>query len=156
MGEMNKGWTVATALLANERTGSSNPMRNVMALREIRQAALVSGAIKDGAFQDKLVSAELDILALSAAFAQVVRLIEAGELLGAQSSFVKLLGTESLQQLGELLIHASGSDGALKMAAAGDVDFEAARFYMRCRRATIAAGTSEIQRNIIAKRVLNL
>ena len=156
VGEMNKGWTVATALLANERTGSSNPMRNVMALREIKQAAAVSGAIGDMAFADRLIGAELDILALSAAFAQVVTLIEAGQQLGAQSSFVKLLGTESIQDLADLLVDASGSDGALKANSPGDLDVEAARFFMRGRRATIAAGTSEIQRNIIAKRVLNL
>ena len=157
IGEINDGWTVATALLANERTGSANPMRSVMALREIRAAASASGAIEDVAFQEKLVDAELTILALSAAFSQVVTLTESGQSLGAQSSFVKLVGTESIQRLADVLMDSRGSDGALRNDGTGaDAAFNAAAFYLRARRATIAAGTSEIQRNIIAKRVLDL
>jgi len=157
IGEMNGGWGVATALLANERGGSANPRNNIQALRRIKEKARENGALEDAAFRDKLVEAELEVLAISAAFAQVVGIVQAGGELGTDASYVKLLGTESEQKLAELMAEAYGSDGALLLPhKPDDGAFDAASYYLRARRATIAGGTSEIQRNIIARRVLDM
>ena len=157
VGEMHKGWGVATALLANERGGSANPKNNVQALRRIKEKARANGAIEDAAFAEKLMHAELEVLAISAGFAQVVATYQSGGELGPDSSYLKLLGTESEQRLADLMIEAYGSDGALLLPhKPEDGSFDAASNFLRARRATIAGGTSEIQRNIIARRVLDM
>ncbi len=103
------------------------------------------------------MQAELEVLAISAGFAQVVATYQAGRELGPDSSYLKLLGTESEQLLADLMIEAYGSDGALLLPhKPEDGSFDAASNFLRARRATIAGGTSGIQRNIIARRVLDL
>ena len=64
-------------------------------------------------------------------------------------SLVKILGTELLQRIADLLFEAAGTDGAL-------ADGEAAATLLQVRRATIYGGSSEIQRNIVARRILEL
>ncbi|MFP6734453.1 MAG: acyl-CoA dehydrogenase family protein [Rhodospirillales bacterium] len=157
VGGMHEGWGVATALLANERGGSANPKNNVQALRRINEKARANGAIEDAGFRDRLMQAELEVLAISAGFAQVVVTYQAGRELGPDSSYLKLLGTESEQLLADLMIEAYGSDGALLLPhKPEDGSFDAASNFLRARRATIAGGTSGIQCNIIARRVLDL
>ncbi|MEE2760137.1 MAG: acyl-CoA dehydrogenase family protein, partial [Pseudomonadota bacterium] len=157
VGEINKGWGVATALLANERGGSANPKNNIQALCRIKEKARANGAIKDAGFCERLMQAELEVLAISAGFAQVVATYQAGGELGTHSSYLKLLGTESEQRLADLMIEVYGSDGALLLPhKPEDGSFDAASNFLRDRRATIAGGTSEIQRNIIARRVLGM
>ena len=157
VGEMHKGWGVATALLANERAGSANPRINIQALRRIKEKARTNGAIEDPAFRERLMRAELEVLAISAAFAGIVATHQAERELGPDASYVKLLGTESEQRLADLMIEAYGSDGALLLPhKPEDGSFDAASNFLRARRSTIAGGTSEIQRNIIARRVLDL
>jgi len=157
VGEINKGWGVATALLANERGGSANPKNNIQALSRIKKKARANGAIKNAGFCERLMQAELEVLAISAGFAQVVVTYQAGSELGTDASYLKLLGTESEQRLADLMIEAYGSDGALLLPhKPEDGSFDAASNFLRARRATIAGGTSEIQRNIIARRVLDM
>ena len=126
-------------------------------MRRIKEKARANGAIEDAGFRERLMHAELEVLAISAGFAQVVATYQAGGELGADSSYLKLLGTESEQRLADLMIEAYGSDGTLLLPhKPEDGSFDAASNFLRARRATIAGGTSEIQRNIIARRVLNM
>ena len=70
---------------------------------------------------------------------------------------VKIFATELLQALNELLIEAAGGHAPTDEPIAtnfGEVDVAAA--FLQVRRATIYGGSSEIQRNIVARRVLNL
>ena len=70
---------------------------------------------------------------------------------------MKIYGTELLQSLNDLLVEAAGSDASIEhplMTEFGEVDVSTP--FLQVRRATIYGGSSEIQRNIIARRVLNL
>jgi alkylation response protein AidB-like acyl-CoA dehydrogenase len=70
---------------------------------------------------------------------------------------LKVVATENLQALADLLVEVAGGHGAdagRLATAEGDIDIAA--LFLQCRRATIYAGSSEIQRNVLAKRVLNL
>ncbi len=156
VGAVNDGWRVANALLAQERLQSSNPQKCMTALARLKKAAAAS-ATSDPVFRDKLTAAEIEVLALAAAYEHAVALTRTGRPLGPESSFLKLAASELTQQLTALTIEARGSNGVLHETRTGnDGAVHAAIAYLQARRETIFAGSSEIQRNIIAKRVLNL
>ncbi len=156
IGELNDGWRIANALLAQERLQSSNPQKCVAALARLKKAAAASGA-QGPVFSDKLATVEIEVLALSAAYEHAVALTRSGRQLGPESSFLKLAASELSQSLAALAVEASGSNGAmLEPLVVGNGAVHPSVAFLQSRRETIFAGSSEIQRNIIAKRVLNL
>ena len=104
-----------------------------------------------------MVVAEIEVLALAAAYEHAVALTRAGRQLGAETSFLKLAASELAQHLAALTVDACGSDAVLlDGVTVDDGTVHPVVSYLQSRRETIFAGSSEIQRNIIAKRVLNL
>jgi alkylation response protein AidB-like acyl-CoA dehydrogenase len=167
IGEQDKGWTYAKALLAHERTGMAEVADSKRALRELklRAAAEVNGGqamIKDPIFQLRLSDIEMELMALEYTELRVFASMAAGGQPGPESSLLKIKGTEITQAIQELQLQlASYYGGALQ----GDLDNTelghnfanaARRNYMYGRAATIYGGSNEVQRNVIAKAVLGL
>lgn len=157
VGELNDGWRVAKALLDSERLGNANPQLAIDVLDRVRKVARATGVIDDPGFQDRLTQAELDVLAQSAVFAHAVQMAKAGMEIGADSSFIKIVSTDIVQRIADLLLDAAGEHGA----EAGPLDtpdgpVDVSVLWREVRRISIFAGTSEIQRNVTAKRVLGL
>jgi alkylation response protein AidB-like acyl-CoA dehydrogenase len=148
----NDGWRVATALLTRERMRAASPLRCVGALQQLKQVAK-HGLLRDPAFRERVAKAEIDVLAMTAAYEGAVARRNAGRELGAEISYIKLLTAEVAQHLHELLLEAAGSEGAVAEPLHG---VHPALAFLQSRRLTIFGGTSEVQRNILAKRVLNL
>jgi alkylation response protein AidB-like acyl-CoA dehydrogenase len=157
VGKLNDGWRIANALLGHERLGTSNPQFVLVALDRIKTMARASGIMADPAFQDRLAAASIDATALAALFNHAVELTNNAHSLGPESSVIKILGSELLQRLNALLIEAAGghapAEGLIETNY-GAVDVAAP--FLQSRRATIYGGSSEIQRNVLARRVLNL
>src|SRR6204780_567467 len=157
VGKINEGWRIANALLGYERIGTSNPQYALMALDRIKTIARASGILADPAFQDRLAAASINVTALSALFSHAVELANQKQSPGPESSIIKIFGSELLQALNELLIEAAGGPAVAEKTGAtefGEVDV--ATSYFLSRRVTIYGGSSEIQRNVVARRVLNL
>jgi alkylation response protein AidB-like acyl-CoA dehydrogenase len=157
VGEVGEGWRVANSLLAHERLGTANPTLCFNALDRVRKVAGATGAMDDPAFRDRLARAELETVSLAALFAHAVSLSNAEHSLGPDSSIMKIASTETLQRVADLLVEAAaahGADAARIDTPDGPVDV--ATLLLQCRRATIYGGSSEIQRNIVSKRVLGL
>lgn len=162
VGEIDNGWTVATALLEQERLNGSNPQKAGHLLGKVKRAARHSGTIDDAAFRDRLVHAEIDYVALCATYAQIVRTTERDIRTNADYAFAKLIAAELQQTLCELLVEALGAEGSI----AGSLDMGSENkpedrlhpgiTYLQNRRATIYGGTSEIQRLLMTRRVLGL
>ena len=156
VGEINGGWKIANALLVNERLGSAGTQRNIVSLHHIWRLAAASGLVKDDAFLDRLAGAEMELTAIASAYAQAVSMLDRGQV-GAESSFIKIAGTALLQRLSDMLFEAScalgGDQGAVNL---GDLTIQPATSFLQNRRATIYGGSQEIQKDIVAKRVLNL
>lgn len=156
VGELNGGWKIANALLVNERLGSAGTQRNIVTLHHIWRLAAASGLVKDEAFLDRLTGAEIELTAIASAYAQAVSMLDRGQV-GAESSFIKIAGTALLHRLSDMLFEASsalgGGQGAVNL---GDLTIQPATSFLQNRRATIYGGTQEIQKDIVAKRVLNL
>jgi len=159
LGEVNKGWTTAITALMNERanlgTGAQVVFkRNLNALIECAQKVKRNGkpATEDPLVRQKLAQAflELEILRLNTNRA-LTSLSKTG-IPGPEGSTQKLYWSEMNQRTQQIAQEILGPYGQLK-------DFDNGRWeygYLRARGNTIEAGTSEIQRNIIAERVLGL
>jgi alkylation response protein AidB-like acyl-CoA dehydrogenase len=157
VGKLHDGWRIANALLGHERLATSNPQFSLMALERIKTMARASGIIADPAFQDRLAAASINVTALSAMFSHAVELTNHQQSPGPESSVIKIFASELLQMLNGLLIEAAGAHAPKDKPIVtnyGTVDV--AGPFLQARRVTIYGGSSEIQRNVLARRVLNL
>ena len=167
IGEQDKGWTYAKALLAHERTGMAEVADSKRMLRTLKQRATeeVNGGeamINDPVFQLRLSDIEMELMALEYTELRVFASMAGGGMPGPESSLLKIKGTEIAQAIHELQLQLAGSyGGALQGDMTGeelghDYAGEARGKYMYGRAATIYGGSNEVQRNVIAKAVLGL
>ena len=155
VGELNRGWDVAKYLLTHERemiggmgSGGMRPMGDVA----VQQVGLnESGQLADPFLRADVARAEIDGMAFMFTMERVADEAKAGQGTGANSSVLKYYGTEFNKRRLELLMDSSGSDG-LELGGEDDV----ARGWLRSKGNSIEGGTSEVQLNIIAKRILQL
>jgi alkylation response protein AidB-like acyl-CoA dehydrogenase len=153
VGQEGHGWAVAGSTLAHER-GTNFPFKEQV-VHETYLARLFDDAQANGSLQDPLVA---DALAQSYIDLQVLRLhnlrtltrLGRGEEPGPESSWVKLMWTTMTQHLSETGLAVTGRDPTASLAGPW------ARQWLWSRAASIAGGTSEIQRDIIAGRILRL
>ena len=157
VGGVGDGWRIATALLAHERLGTASPAACYDALRRVRAVARANGAIRDAAFRDRLAGAEIEVAGLAAAYSRAAALARAGRAPDAGAAVLKIVATETLQRVVDLLYETAGADAALSgRIETPDGPVEVAALMLQCRRATIYGGTSEIMRDVVARRVLGL
>src|ERR1700738_617381 len=157
VGKLNDGWRIANALLGHERLATANPQFPLMTLDRIKAIARATGVIDDPAFQDRLAAARINVTTLSALFSHAVELTNNAHSLGPEASIIKLFSSELLQALNDLLVEAAGGHAlADQPGATGFGDVDVAASFFQSRRVTIYGGSSEIQRNVLARRVLNL
>jgi alkylation response protein AidB-like acyl-CoA dehydrogenase len=167
IGEQDKGWTYAKALLAHERTGMAEVADSTRMLDSLKQRASVEvnggkAMIDDPIFQMRLSDIEMELMALEYTELRVFASMAAGGMPGPESSLLKIKGTEISQAIHELQLQlASFYGGALPENLSADelghdFAFEARGKYMYGRAATIYGGSNEVQRNVIAKAVLGL
>ncbi len=155
VGELNKGWTVAKSLLGFERL-NSNPRRAQFAFRRLEDLARERGLFEDVGFREQYTRLRLDVADLKAVYAYFFKQFENGETLGPDLSILKILSSETYQRITEFMLEASSDLGLIVRAKGGEGKVNALTPFLRARAVTISAGSSEIQRNILAKQVLKL
>jgi alkylation response protein AidB-like acyl-CoA dehydrogenase len=171
VGREGEGWTVAKGLLTHERTGQAFVSLSNELLGRIREAAAAlpgsdgSALIDDRGFRHRLALAEIELQALAATELRTLSEVAAGEAPGAQSSALKLKGTDIVQRMTEFFLECAGPYAAPWFAEVngpppydvgpGWAHREVVR-YFEGRAASIAGGSDEVQRNIIAKHVLRV
>jgi len=163
--EINAGWTVAKALLQHERTmiadafGLSGRGPKQKGLGEFARAYVDSenGRLGDPVLRDQIAQNEMDSRAFSLTVARSRDAAKAGHAPGPESSMFKIYGTELNQRRQELRVSIAGPQ-ALGWEGPGFTPEELllTREWLRSRGNTIEGGTTEVQLNIIAKRVLGL
>ncbi len=172
IGEENMGWTYAKFLLGNERTGIAGVGKSRRKIEKIVSVAKAeagnNGAVlwDDPAFRAKVGEYTTKLTALENTNLRMLAREAAGQKVGPEASMLKIAGTEIEQGLNELLVFALGNYAqpyerdSLRIDANEFVGPDHGRGAMTehlLRRAsTIYGGTNEIQRDIIAKRVLGL
>ncbi len=173
VGEENQGWSVAKYLLEFERGGhnfTTDLKKQLSRLR--RQGESECGPdglpmLQDSATRQRLAELEVEALALECTELRIKGALAAGDNPGALSSLVKVVGTELGQRLSELGLDFLGQEVARYQPAAMEPGFAGEVLgpdcaltsmaeYINHRATTIYGGTAEIQRDIIAKQVLDL
>ena len=160
IGVENDGWRVAGTTLANERGTSfvwKEQVLHEVARDLLWRRALERGSVADPLVRQKLAQSWTDVEIFRLHNARTLTRLSRGEQIGPESSVVKLFWTEMSQRLYENAGSILGWDGLVTPEDPGAVDRGRwARGMLWSRAASIAGGTSEIQRNIIAERILGL
>ncbi|MFO1306064.1 MAG: acyl-CoA dehydrogenase family protein [Burkholderiales bacterium] len=167
VGTENAGWTYARYLLSNERTGSARVGIAKERLRHLKWLARCDGprpALADPLFRARVTALEVE---LKAHEITTLRVLSDEARHGTHrpnplSSLLKLRGTEIQQKVSELYLDLAG-EGALRLASgddeladACDALRRAGSTYFNWRKLSIFGGSNEIQRNILARDVLEL
>lgn len=171
VGTENQGWMVAKSLLEFERLNAARYGESLGRLKRLKEIAADQPAgggrlIDQDWFRRKIAEAEVRLLAIQQTALRFLARAEAGAVLGPEVSMLKLRGSQLLQSLQDLMLQAVGPHGLPAApqwpeneagASIGPLYASAMapqRFFGRGY--TIAAGSSEVQRGILAKRVLGL
>jgi alkylation response protein AidB-like acyl-CoA dehydrogenase len=156
VGEVNKGWTMAKALLGFERIFIGSPKQSSYALSRLRALADRMGVADDAAYQDRYQRLRLDLADHRALYEHYVEKLRRGEMLGADVSMLKIWQTELYQRISDTMLDVAGENAGLLDPMEGNRELHPAGIFLQARPPTIYGGTNEIQRNIIAKNVLGL
>jgi alkylation response protein AidB-like acyl-CoA dehydrogenase len=157
VGDVNGGWSIAKTLLGFERVWAGSPRQSRIVMDKLERVARDMGVFDDPVFQDKFTQLSFDVADLAATYARSVRTLSSGGGFGYEASLLKVIATETCQRVTELLLETAGEAGAIE----GDYAFPSgpvnlvAPFY-ESRAPTIYGGSSQIQRNILAKQALGL
>jgi alkylation response protein AidB-like acyl-CoA dehydrogenase len=164
--EEGKGWTVAKYLLGYERMGTGNiavSKRELARVKDLAAKATKDGRplLEDPRFRDRLSRVEVELMALEITNMRFLDQLRGGRAPGAEVSLLKIKGTEIQQSLTELAMQTAGPFAQAFRPVNGEAGFDRLTAsllprYCNVRKATIYAGSNEIQRNIIAKATLGL
>ncbi|MEX1237301.1 MAG: acyl-CoA dehydrogenase family protein [Pseudomonadales bacterium] len=165
VGELNKGWTVGKRLLQHERSGmesllaGSTGNRGFSGLSEIAKeyVGLVGGKIADTGMRSRVLQYDMDSRALKLTQRRVVEESADGQTPGPATSIFKVMSTDLEKIYYDLATSLRGNRGfGWEGKCFASQELEDVRRLMSSRAASIYSGSNEIQRNIIAKRVLGL
>ncbi len=172
VGEENKGWTYAKYLLTYERTNIAGVGFSVAALEKLKVVAdrvFCNGKplSHDALFSARLAKVEIDLENMKTTNLRVIAAVAGGGAPGAESSMLKIRGTEIRQEILSLTRRAMGpyaapffqekQEDTSHLSPLGDeAAATAACMYFNNRKLSIFGGSNEIQKNIISKMILGL
>jgi len=157
VGKLNDGWTIAKALLGFERFFIGSPKNCRAALARSAELANARGLERDPVFLDRYTRYALDVEALESLYKSFADQIRRGETPGADVSLLKIFASETFGRLSEFILDVAGSGAAqIDGVDTGQGAIDALFPYYNARPTPIYGGSNEIQRNIIAKFVLQL
>jgi alkylation response protein AidB-like acyl-CoA dehydrogenase len=164
VGELNKGWMVAITTLMHERGSLSLTIivvleQRLQALIELSRRSTLNGkpVLEDPQVRQRIARLYTDVKTFKLNTMRQLSTLSQGHLPGPEGSLLKLQWSEFNQRLVELAFEIEGPFSSLApdsvdAPSEGRWQYE----YLRARGNTIEAGTSEVQRNIVAERVLGL
>lgn len=172
VGEENKGWTYAKYLLTYERTGIAGVGFCIAALAKLKVVA--AKVMKNGQpldqdplFAARMAQVEIDLENMKTTNLRVIAAVAGGGVPGAESSMLKIRGTEIRQEILSLIRRAVGPyalpfieeaqyEGYAEEPVGPKEAATAAANYFNYRKLSIFGGSNEIQKNIISKMILGL
>ena len=172
VGEENKGWTYAKYLLTYERTGIAGVGFCIAALAKLK--VIAAKVLKNGKpldqdplFAARMAQVEIDLENMKTTNLRVIAAVAGGGVPGAESSMLKIRGTEIRQEILSLMRRAVGPyalpfieeaqyEGYADEPVGPKEAATAAANYFNYRKLSIFGGSNEIQKNIISKMILGL
>ncbi|MCY1491510.1 putative acyl-CoA dehydrogenase FadE17 [compost metagenome] len=171
VGEENQGWTCAKYLLTHERTsiaGIGLAKQMLARLKQIASAEVRNGVplIDDAQFRAQIAELEIQLMGIEMSNLRILAAARDGGVPGPESSFLKIKGTEIRQAITYLMSKALGPyampfiEDELGYGEQPDLyrDYSTTPLtqYLDMRKASVYGGSNEIQKNIIAKMILEL
>ena len=163
IGDEGKGWTYAKFLLAHERFGIAGVGASKRQLERLKE---ISKDLGDDDLIAKVSQLEIDIMALEFTELRLLSALEGGGNPGAESSILKIKGTEIQQRLTELFVEAAGEYALMYPGPHGyesndkpagpEYAAEGLSGFLNLRKTSIYGGSNEIQKNILSKFVLGV
>ena len=164
VGELNKGWTIAKRLLQHEREmisgmGLGSGVGSSASLESLAKDYFGenNGKVASAALREHIAQQKMDGKAFALTLQRTAEEAKAGIGTGAASSIFKYYGTELNKRRYELMLEIMGTQG-LGWEGEGFTPTEigVTRSWLRSKGNSIEGGTSEVQLNVVAKRVLGL
>ena len=156
VGPLHGGWAVAKDLLEFERINNGSPRLALYALNQLDEYARKQGLYADPVLAERVTRLRLDLHDQYCAYRHFCGLLMSGRTPGAEVSMLKIWSTETYQRLAELFLEMAGEEGVEADGMDVSGSLTALRLYYRSRPATIYSGSTEVQKNLLAKRVLGL
>ena len=164
IGQVNEGWTVAKRLLQYERTsigGIGGGNQRLATVDEVAKqyAGVADGKIADAGIRDAVIAQRINDRSLALSLRRLGEESAAGKAPGAESSMYKYYATEQNKKRYDLMMSMMGTRGLAWESgddAFNEFEFDTTRAWLRSKANSIEGGTSEVQLNILAKRVLGL
>ena len=172
VGEENRGWTCAKYLLTYERTNIAGVGFSVASLARLKRIAATQTRngkplLDDPSFASRLARVEIDLENMKTTNLRVIAAVLGGGVPGAESSMLKIRGTEIRQEILSLTRRAMGVYARPFTQDMLDADYAGEQFgpdfagaataqYFNNRKLSIFGGSNEIQKNIISKMILGL
>ena len=163
IGEEGKGWTYAKFLLAHERFGIAGVGASMRQLNRLKE---IISKLDNSDLQKKVNELEVALSAIEITELRLLSALENGGHPGAESSILKIKGTEMQQALSELFVEASGEYALMYPGPHGyenndkpagpDYAAEGLSGFLNLRKTSIYGGSNEIQKNILSKFVLGV
>jgi len=160
VGEPSQGWTIAKYLLTHERemigeTGNLQSGAELLSRVAVKKLGLDNGRLSNPVLRTDIARFEIDEVCHQLTMERARDETKAGASLGPAASMFKYYGTELNKRRYELLM-SIGSHDALVWEGKESNDGQLPRRWLRTKGNSIEGGTSEIQLNIVAKRILGL
>ena len=159
LGDLNRGWYVATTTLDFERSGIINGVGLQAMLRELIDYVRSGGArtVAWDAMRSEIADRMIECEVAIALSYRVATMQAKGILPNQEASITKLFGSELGQRIARTAIRAAGPHGLLSAGSPyAPLGGRIEAWYRIAVGATLAGGTSEIQRGVIAQRGLGL
>jgi alkylation response protein AidB-like acyl-CoA dehydrogenase len=157
VGQPGDGWKIAMAVFGFERGGLAQAARFERAVGELAALARNHGAGSDAATRQRVAQAQIEAHVFKVIGLRNLTRAEHGHAPGPEASLTKLYWSEMDKRMQELAVGLQGAYGALAPESAYAIEDGRWQYgWMWSQAETIYAGSSEIQRNIIAERVLGL
>ena len=165
IGEEGKGWTYAKFLLAHERFGIAGVPNQKYSLKLLKER---TKDFADDDLKKKIADYEIELSALEFTELRTLAALANGGHPGAESSIIKIKGTELQQRLTEMYVEAAGqyilpyegpegfNSNNTPASNVSDFSSQAVSRYLNFRKTSIYGGSNEIQKNIIAKAILGV
>ena len=165
IGEEGKGWTYAKFLLAHERLGIAGVPNQKYSLKLLKER---TKDFADDDLKKKIADYEIELSALEFTELRTLAALANGGHPGAESSIIKIKGTELQQRLTEMYVEAAGqyilpyegpegfNSNNTPASNVSDFSSQAVSRYLNFRKTSIYGGSNEIQKNIIAKAILGV
>ena len=157
LGPLHGGWKVANHILVSERLSNGSPRNLWIVWQKIVKVAKETGTWNEPIYRDRVAQLEIRFMTHLACYRQAVQAVKSNQSIDMLAPVLKISATELLQDFNSLLLEVAGNKGAQQVFEFADgtsIDLVPSR--LLARRGSIYGGSNEIQRNIIATRVLGM